>query len=141
MPICLDNHFTTGAGARLVETGSACYSRQTACLAVCEIVTAAEHANNRSAYEKLMRTAGVPEIRQLIDRIRETTAQQILAGLVPNAPPPPRVRAAVRGWLWYMDGVCLDWVREEDMARADVHELLLGSLFGALSAAGFEAHD
>jgi hypothetical protein len=37
-----------------------------------------------------------------------------------------------------MDGVCLDWVREGDMTRGDVHGLLLGSLLGALTAAGFD---
>ena len=40
--------------------------------------------------------------------------------------PPPKVRAAVRGWLWFMDGVCLDWVAEQDLTRAEVHGLLLG---------------
>jgi AcrR family transcriptional regulator len=93
---------------------------------------------HRGAYEKLMRSAGIPEVRDLIDRVREQTAQQILAGLSPDGPPRPQVRAAVRGWLWYMDGVCLDWVREQDMQRAEVHGLLLGSLLGALTAAGFD---
>jgi len=94
---------------------------------------------HRGAYEKLMRSAGIPEVRELIDRVREETAQRILAGLSPDGPPPPKVRAAVRGWLWYMDGVCLDWVREQDLQRDEVHGLLLGSLLGALTAAGFDA--
>jgi AcrR family transcriptional regulator len=93
---------------------------------------------HRGAYEKLMRSAGIPEVRELIDRVRDDTARRILAGLVPEGPPAPQVRAAVRGWLWYMDGVCLDWVREGDMTRGDVHGLLLGSLLGALTAAGFD---
>jgi AcrR family transcriptional regulator len=94
---------------------------------------------NRETYENLMRSAGIPEVRELIDRVREETARRILAGLSPEGDPPPKVRAAVRGWLWLMDGVCLDWVRERDLGRADVHGLLLGSLFGALTAAGFDA--
>ena len=93
---------------------------------------------NMGAYEKLMRSAGIPEVRELIDDIREGTAQTILAGLVPEGPPPAKVRAAVRGWLWLMDGVCLDWVRERDLDRADVHDLLLGALLGALTAAGMD---
>jgi AcrR family transcriptional regulator len=93
---------------------------------------------NRGTYEKLMRSAGVPEVRELIDGVREETARRILAGLVPDGPPPPKVRAAVRGWLWLMDGMCLDWVHEGDMTRADVHGLLLGSLLGGLTAAGFD---
>jgi hypothetical protein len=84
-----------------------------------------------------MRSAGIPEVRELIDGVREDTAQRILTGLAPEGPTPV-LRAAVRGWLWYMDGVCLDWVREEDMALDDVRGLLLGTLLGALTAAGFD---
>ncbi|HEV3002318.1 MAG TPA: TetR/AcrR family transcriptional regulator [Solirubrobacteraceae bacterium] len=93
---------------------------------------------NRGAYEKLLRSAGIPEVRELIDRVREETATRILDGIAGAAPPPPKVRAAVRAWLWYMDGVCLDWVREGDLTREDVHGLLLGTLVGALTAAGFD---
>ncbi|HWT92068.1 MAG TPA: TetR family transcriptional regulator [Solirubrobacteraceae bacterium] len=92
-----------------------------------------EHA---TVYEKLMRSAGIPEVRELIDGVREQTAQTILAGL--GAADAPKVRAAVRGWLWLMDGVCLDWIRERDLTRAEVHGLLLGSLLGVLTAAGFD---
>jgi AcrR family transcriptional regulator len=93
---------------------------------------------NMGAYEKLMRSAGIPEVRELIDDVRERTAQQILAGLVPDGPPPAEVRSAVRGWLWLMDGVCLDWVRERDLGRDEVRGLLLGALLGALTAAGMD---
>lgn len=90
------------------------------------------------AYEKLMRSAGIPEVRELIDRVREDTAQRILAGLFADAPPPSAVRAAVRGWLWFMDGVCLDWVAEGDLDHTRVRDLLLGSLGGSLTAAGVD---
>ena len=93
---------------------------------------------NTGAYEKLLRSAGIPEVRELIDRVRDETARRILAGIVPDGPPPPKVRAAVRAWLWYMDGVCLDWVREGDLSRDDVQGLLLGTLLGALTAADFD---
>lgn len=91
-----------------------------------------EHA---AVYEKLMRSAGIPEVRELIDGVRGQTARTILDGLGTDD---PKVGAAVHGWLWMMDGVCLDWVRARDLTRADVHGLLLGSLLGALTAAGFD---
>ena len=50
----------------------------------------------------------------------------------------PPVRTAVRAWLWYMDGVCLDWVHEGDLDRDAVRGLLLGTLLGALTAAGLD---
>ena len=90
---------------------------------------------NPAAYVKLMRSAGIPEVRELIDRVREETAQRILAGLGDRR---PTVRAAVRGWLWSMDGVCLDWVTEGDLDRAEVAGLLLGTLRGTLAAAGLD---
>ena len=94
--------------------------------------------DNAETYANLLRSAGIPEVRELVDRVREETARRILEGLSPGVAPPPGVRAAVRGWLWLMDGVCLDWVRERDLAREEVHALLLGSLFGALQAAGYD---
>ena len=37
-----------------------------------------------------------------------------------------------------MDGVCLDWVTEGDLDRAEVAGLLLGTLRGTLAAAGLD---
>jgi hypothetical protein len=44
----------------------------------------------------------------------------------------------VRGWLWFMDGALLDWLEHEDMDRSALSALLLGTLAGALQAAGAE---
>ena len=91
---------------------------------------------NALAYRQLLRSvASAPEVRELIDEVRETTAERILAGLYPKKPP-AKARAAVKGWLWYMDGVLLDWVEHRDLSRQEVRDLLLGTLGGALAAAG-----
>ena len=42
------------------------------------------------------------------------------------------MRAAVRAWLWSMDGACTDWVEHHDYSREELRTLLLGTLFGAL---------
>jgi AcrR family transcriptional regulator len=87
------------------------------------------------AYDKLIRSVGaVPEVREMVERVRNETAERILAGL-PNART-PELRAAVRGWLWFMDGVVLDWIEHRDIERARLHGLLLGTLLGAVTAAG-----
>jgi AcrR family transcriptional regulator len=89
------------------------------------------------AYEKLIRSVGaVPEVRELVDRVRDETAARILAGLSPDREPAPALRAAVRGWLWFMDGVVLDWIEHRDLERPRLHGLLLGTLLGAVTAAG-----
>jgi len=84
------------------------------------------------AYGKLMRSSAQPEVEDLIADIRERTARRILDGLAPGAT--PRRRAAVRGWLWLMDGVILDWLEHRDMERAEIRDLLLGALGGAIEA-------
>jgi AcrR family transcriptional regulator len=94
-----------------------------------------EHAE---AYAKLMISAGeVPEIRAMVEDVRGATAQRILAGVVgEGTPAPPGARAAVRGWLWFMDGACLDWIEHDDLSRDELRGLLVGTLVGALMASG-----
>jgi AcrR family transcriptional regulator len=91
---------------------------------------------NSVAYRNLMSSAtGVPEIRDLIDEVRRQTATRILAGIYP-AGAPPKARTAVSGWLWFMDGACLDWIEHRDIEREELRDLLLGALMGALIASG-----
>src|SRR4051794_4019919 len=86
---------------------------------------------NGDAYGKLVRSAGaVPDVREVMERVRAGTAAQILAGL-PGAPTPER-RAAVRAWLWFMDGAILDWLEDQDLDRQTVQQLGLRALEGAL---------
>jgi len=91
---------------------------------------------NAGAYRNLMQSAtGVPEIRDLIEEVRRATAQRILTGLYADDPP-PKARTAVSGWLWFMDGACLNWIEHRDIEREELRDLLLGVLMGALIATG-----
>ena len=93
---------------------------------------------HREGYEKLLITAGeVPEVRAMIEEVRSSTATRILGGIAgEGVPVPPGARTAVRGWLWFMDGACLDWIAHRDLSRDELRGLLLGTLFGALMASG-----
>jgi len=92
---------------------------------------------NELAYRKLMESAGsVPEVSALIDEVRDRTSTRILDGLGAAGDRRPTVRAAARAWLWFMDGAILDWLEHRDLGRAELRDLLLGSLAGALTAAG-----
>ena len=92
--------------------------------------------DNREAYGKLVRSAAaIPEVREIVDRVRDATSERILAGIAPGAPA-PALRTAVRAWLWFMDGAILDWVEHGDLTREQLQGLLLGTLLGAVSAAG-----
>jgi AcrR family transcriptional regulator len=91
---------------------------------------------NAVAYANLMGSAtGTPAIRDLIDEVRRTTAARILVGIYPDGAP-PKARTAVSGWLWFMDGACLDWIAHRDIERTELRDLLLGVLMGALIASG-----
>ena len=92
---------------------------------------------NAGSYDKMIRNAGAaPEVRALLDRVRTTTAKRILEGLSPEGPPSPILRTAIRGWLGFMDGACLDWVNHHDVDREVLHGLLLSTLLAAVLAAG-----
>jgi AcrR family transcriptional regulator len=94
---------------------------------------------NEPAYRKLMESAGtVPEVGDWIARVRDDTSARILDGLGAGVDPPPKLRAAARAWLWFMDGAILDWLDHRDLERAELRDLLLGSLAGSLAAADYE---
>jgi AcrR family transcriptional regulator len=90
---------------------------------------------NGLAYRKLIESAGsVPEVGALIADVRDRTSARVLEGIGADS---PQARAAVRAWLWFMDGAILDWLEHRDLDRDQLSGLLLGTLAGALTAAGF----
>lgn len=90
---------------------------------------------NALAYRKLMQSVnGAPEVRELVEEVRARTAARILDGLYPDGAQ-PKARVAVHGWLWSMDGACLNWIEHRDLSRDELRDLLLGTLLGALTAA------
>jgi AcrR family transcriptional regulator len=91
---------------------------------------------NSGAYRNLIQSAtAVAEIRDLVEEVRRATAERILAGLYPDGAP-PKARTAVSGWLWFMDGACLNWIEHRDIEREELRDLLLGVLIGSLIATG-----
>jgi len=94
--------------------------------------------DHRVGYRKLVESGGVPEVRDVVGTVRDTTAERILEGLGTQGSR-PATRTAVRGWLWFLDGACLDWLEhEQDVSIEQVRDTALGALFGALAGAGTE---
>jgi AcrR family transcriptional regulator len=88
------------------------------------------------AYAKLLQSVGaVPELRDTMTGIRDFTSARILDGLVTEAERTPAKRAAVRGWLWFMDGVLLDWIEHRDRGADEVADSLVQALTGLLESA------
>ena len=93
-----------------------------------------DHADG---YAKLLEGATThAEVRELVDVVRASTAERILTGLAGDRPPRPALRGAVTGWLWFMDGVLMDWLAHRDYGRDELRGLLLGTLMGAAASAG-----
>jgi len=85
-------------------------------------------------YRKLLQSAGsIPEVRVLVEGVRDETAARIIGGLSVED---PATRTAVHGWLWFMDGACLHWLEHRDLDVDALRDLLLGTLVAALGAAG-----
>lgn len=96
-------------------------------------------SDHRDSYSKLIRSAAaIPEVDALVRRVREGTARRIIDGLAEAAglTPPPLAIVAVSGWLWFMDGAILAWLDRADVDAEELVGLLVGSLLGALTAAG-----
>jgi AcrR family transcriptional regulator len=92
---------------------------------------------NAEGYGKLLEGGTThAEVRELVEEVRAATARQLLAGLAPGGDPPPALRTAVNGWLWFMDGAITDWLAHRDLERPQLLGLLLGTLLGAVTASG-----
>jgi len=93
-----------------------------------------DHADS---YVRLLQSAGaLSDVASLVERMREETAQRIVEGLAGEDEPPPALQAAVHGWLWFMDGACLQWLRSSrEPPREELRDLLVGVLAAAAAAA------
>ena len=87
-----------------------------------------------AAYATLLET-GAPEVREIMNEVRATTAARILTGLGEDGRR-PATRAAIHGWLAFLDGAILDWIAHGDLTREELNGMLLGDLAGALLASG-----
>ena len=87
------------------------------------------------AYAKMLESAGAREVRETMGQVRIDTAGLILSGLGSDGER-PATRAAVFGWLAFLDAAILDWIEHGDMTRQELHGMLLGAFAGALTASG-----
>ena len=86
------------------------------------------------AYATLMDSSSA-EVREIVAEVRDETAGRILTGLGEEGRR-PATRAAVHGWLAFLDGAILDWIKHDDIGREELHGMLLGAFAGALVASG-----
>lgn len=91
---------------------------------------------NAVTWTKLMQSAAtLPEAREIVEGFRERTMQMVLARLSGRRKPRPALRAAIAGWLGYMDAAIIDWAEHADLPREKVRDLLVAAFGATLLAA------
>ncbi len=76
-----------------------------------------------------------------IAEILEATRQEIVGTIITNLlemgldRPRPAYRLALRSWIGGVEAACVDWLRHRDLPRAQLLELMLNALRGALASA------
>jgi AcrR family transcriptional regulator len=91
-----------------------------------------EHADS---YTKLLESAaGSDDVRSYMAQMRAGTVERMLEGVVRGGDP-AAVRTALHGFLWFIDGACLDWLANRDLSRDQLRDLLVTAFVGAVGAA------
>jgi AcrR family transcriptional regulator len=91
---------------------------------------------NAETWAKLMQSAAaLPEARDAVAGFRAAALESILVALTGKNRPRPALRTALQGWLGYIDAAILDWVRNHDLTREQLRDLLVAAFGAALLAA------
>jgi AcrR family transcriptional regulator len=76
-----------------------------------------------------------PQVLAIREGERAFVLGLILEGIGRPGEPAPALRAALEGWLSFVEGVSLDWLVHGDLPRERVKALIVAALGGALAAA------
>ncbi|MGZ6594178.1 MAG: hypothetical protein ACXVFH_02275 [Solirubrobacteraceae bacterium] len=91
---------------------------------------------NAVTWAKLMQSAAtLPEAREILEGFRARTMRMVLARLSGRREPRPALRAAIAGWLGYMDAAIMDWTEHGDLPREKLRDLLVAAFGATLLAA------
>jgi AcrR family transcriptional regulator len=75
-----------------------------------------------------------PRVQQLVEQRRRRRVDELvaLAAVIADAPRKsvrtPLLVAALEGWIGFTEAVTVRWLRDREIGREDVHELLRGAL-------------
>jgi AcrR family transcriptional regulator len=89
----------------------------------------------RSAGFRTLLTGGVgadPQVRAIVERERGVFLERLLADA---GRAPPALRAALHGWVSFVEGASLEWLADRELRPEQMRELLLRALDGAVAAA------
>ncbi|MBF6211168.1 hypothetical protein IU487_08915 [Nocardia puris] len=86
------------------------------------------------AFEALLADVADAEVRKIRDEHRRRLAHA-LAVEISGSAATPVLRAAIAGWMSFIEGAVLDWLHTGDLARDQVRDLILGNFFGTVLSA------
>jgi AcrR family transcriptional regulator len=75
------------------------------------------------------------QVRAIVEGERARQLALVAEALSPGIEPPPALRAALEGWMSFLEGVSLDWLARRDLDRGAVRALIVHALGGAIAAA------
>jgi AcrR family transcriptional regulator len=79
--------------------------------------------------------SGEPEVREMIERMRERSVDRICHSIVGDAEVPEILRIAVKGYQGSMIAICTDWIQQQPaLAREQLIELAYAMFIGSLGA-------
>jgi AcrR family transcriptional regulator len=91
-----------------------------------------EHADS---YAKLLESAtSSDDVRSYMAQMRASTVERMLGAIVRGGDP-AAVRTALHGFLWFIDGACLDWLAHRDLTRDELRDMLAAAFASAVGAA------
>ena len=93
--------------------------------------------DNRDAYVAFIRgsSGGDPQLLQVYEATRSAFTDRVLDGLDVPTPVPPRLRAAVRGWVALTEEITVDWLSRGDLERDQVVDLIDDALVALVTMA------
>jgi AcrR family transcriptional regulator len=68
------------------------------------------------------------EVEAVLEEAREATAARVIELVRPDARPSAELRAAIRAYAGLAEAASIDWLQRGRLTRAQLHELLFGSL-------------
>ncbi|PTR41199.1 TetR family transcriptional regulator [Rhodococcus sp. OK611] len=88
-------------------------------------------SENRNTYVSLLRgtASGDPEMRDEFERTRAIMAERITLQLPKlGIEPGPRITLAVRGWIAFVEEATISWLKDPEIAREELIDLIVTAL-------------
>jgi len=89
-------------------------------------------SNARTWVKVVQRSGTISEAGTFVDEFREQTVGAMLERLSPDAPAPPALRIALRGWVGYLDSAVQEWLAIGEPRREQLRDMLIAVFAAAL---------